>query len=105
MIVKLTQFVDKTFFFFLPHGHPWDYVRHIALSFGGVIAIFFVLKLIGVNWKASLAVATIIMLGLEIIKEIGDSNLGKTDMAWDMAANIIGLFTAVLVVSIYEIKT
>lgn len=94
MIEKTAQFIEKTLFFFLPEGHPWDYFIHVILSFVGVSLIFLLLRLLNVNQKLSLGIALFVMLAIGVIKEINDLQLGKTDVLGDMLANLIGIGAA-----------
>lgn len=83
---------------FVPHPHPWDYVAHFALSFVGIFGILFFLKLLDVPSKVSFYSAVGVVLSLGIIKELIDMRLGRTDMAGDMTANILGLALASLII-------
>ncbi|MFY9457960.1 MAG: hypothetical protein WAP23_03480 [Candidatus Spechtbacterales bacterium] len=110
MIQEAAEFMGKHILFFLPQStsgtmeHPWDYVAHFIVSFAGVgilfTALFFLLKALGVQPGAQQKIAIFtgagIMLVIGIIKEINDKNLGKTDMAGDMLADILGILAALL---------
>ena len=94
--------MDKYIFFFLPtaegNHHPRDYAEHFLTCLAGVIVIFLLVKLFGVPFKTSLIIASGIMLGVGIIKEVFDFVSGHTDMAGDMTANILGIALAIIVV-------
>jgi hypothetical protein len=95
--------------FFLPQTsggagppHPWDYVAHLLVSFIGIVILFFVLllplKSFGISPKIGLVISAGVMLVIGIIKEVNDNNLGKTDMAGDILANITGIALSVIIV-------
>ncbi len=108
MLQKTTEFIGKYILFFLPQStpgtmeHPWDYVAHFIVSFAGVgilyLALFFpLIKALGVQPKIAIFTSAAIMLVIGIIKEVNDKNLGKTDMAGDITADILGIALAVIV--------
>lgn len=94
----VANFISDYFFFFLPKGHPWDYVAHFIISFAGVLAILLFLKFLNIPDRLSFYIAIAVMLVLGIIKEIDDIYLGKTDGIADMTANILGIALAVLII-------
>lgn len=108
MIQKAAGFIGKHILFFLPQStpgameHPWDYVAHFIVSFTGVgilsLVLFFSLKALGAQPRIAILVSAIIMLAIGIVKEINDKNLGKTDMAGDMLADILGIVLATLLI-------
>lgn len=108
MIQKTSEFVGKYVLFFLPQStpgameHPWDYVAHFIFSFIGLGILFLILlfpfKAFGLQPKIAVFASAGIMLAIGIVKEIGDKNLGKTDMAQDMLANILGIIAATLLI-------
>lgn len=97
-VEKITGFIYKYIFFFLPNDHPWDYIAHFIVNFVGVLAILFFLKVINVPPRISFYVAISVMLLLSIVKETMDLYLGKTDGIADMTANILGIAFAVLII-------
>ena len=79
--------------------HPWDYFLHFSVSFIGFFVLYILLrKIFSVpsDGAVVIAVAGIFLLGL--FKELYiDMNVGKTDMVWDMLANIAGIALALLI--------
>ena len=104
MIQKISDLVYKHAFFFFPAGepHPYDYIAHFTVSFVGVILLFLILKLPGINlglsFKISFLSAVCIMIFAGIVKEISDANMGKTDMVFDLLANALGIMLAMLII-------
>ena len=101
---QIARLMDKYIFFFLPTGagehHPWDYVEHFLTCLVGVTVIFLLAKLFGVPFKTSLVIASGTMLGIGAMKEIFDFISGRTDMAGDMIANLLGIALALIVILI-----
>ncbi len=98
MIQKAADFVYKYFLFFLPHGYPWEYAAHFIVSFTVVSALFFILRAFKVSYNASFITAVCILLIFAVAKEISDARMGKTDLAQDMLANLLGISAAVVLI-------
>ena len=102
MIERVCGLIYKYIFFFLPTGHPYDYIAHFIVSFAGVILLFLILKLPGINlglsFKISFLSAVGIMIFVGVVKEISDANMDKTDMVFDLFANALGVIVAMLII-------
>ncbi len=104
MIQKISDLIYEYAFFFFPAGepHPYDYIAHFTVSFVGVILLFLMIRLPGINlglsFKISFLSAVGIMIFVGIVKEISDANIGKTDMTFDLIANGLGIIVAMLII-------
>lgn len=103
MLDRLALFAYKYFLFFLPNGHPWDYIAHFIVNFAGVLVVFAILKIFAVSPKIALLIASLALLAVGIVKEINDFHLGKTDIANDMAANLLGITMAVMLIILIKL--
>ena len=98
MIQKIADFVYTYLLFFLPHGHPWDYIAHFIASCAIVSIIFFILNALTVNDLLAILTAVCVLLVMAIAKEISDFQAGKTDMVYDMIANFLGISAAIALI-------
>ena len=108
MIQKISDLIYEYAFFFFPAGesHPYDYIAHFTVSFVGVILLFLMIRLPGINlglsFKISFLSAVGIMIFVGIVKEISDANIGKTDMTFDLIANGLGIILAITIMLIIK---
>lgn len=101
MIEQTAKFVYKYIFFFLPNGHPWDYVAHSMASLILLAATYVLLSLLlKIPHTPALVASAAAITVIEVIKEINDYSLGKTDIAQDLIADAIGTFAAIVAILI-----
>jgi len=108
LIQKTSDLIYRYFFFFLPAGepHPYDYIAHFTVSCVGVIILFLLLNLPGINFgfsfKISFISAVCLMTLAGVVKEISDAKIGKTDMAFDLIADGLGIILAIVMILIIK---
>lgn len=98
LIQKISNAISRVLPF--PGGHPWDYVKHIVLSFAGTLFFFAIFTKLNIAPVVCLISSPLLMFTIGTIKEIIDKLLEREDVLYDTLSNAGGVLAAIPVMFI-----